>query len=367
MPNRWKLALITGAMIALIPAPAIAAQATFNTPSGVAVRGGVVYVADYNAVRKIQAGNVTTLAGPSSTTGACPSGFANGVGAAARFDYVSAIAVGQITGNIYVTEHSNNTVRKITPAGVVTTLGGQGPLAIGTMAGPSVDGLPAVSTFNHPTGITIDATETFLYVNDSYDYSVRRIRISTGLTETIIARRNMNIPGQNGIGLPTGIGYRALTKKLYINEQPYGRIREYNTLLTGIPVQASTLPILSPATFALNHPSGIAVSLTGVIFVTQGNGTMTANNISQGTLVGTSLTTTIVAGSSTAGAGSVNNATGTLASFNTPSGIALNPFGTLLYIADQRNNKIRSMVASGAHAVQSYAGSGVAGCADGPV
>ncbi len=367
MYARLKLSLIPSAIIALAPAPAFASQATFSSPSGVAVRGGVVYVADYNSVRKIQAGNVTTIAGPSSPSGACPSGYANGTGAAARFNYVSAIAVGPFTGNVYVTEHTNNTVRKITPVGVVTTLGGQGPLPIGTMAGPSIDGAASVSTFNHPTGIAIDATETYVYVNDSYDYSVRRIKISTGVTQTVIAGRNMNIPGQNGIGLPTGIAYRATGQKIYINEQPYGRIREYNPLLTGIPLQATTLPILFPATFALNHPSGIAISLTGVMFVTQGNGAMTANNISQGTLVGTSLTTTIVAGSASIGAGSTNSPNGSAASFDTPSGIALNLFGTLLYIADQRNNRIRSMVTSGAHAVNTYAGSGAAGCNDGPV
>jgi sugar lactone lactonase YvrE len=357
--NFGRIAKLSATMLAMLAnaAPSIAAQATFNNPSGVDVKGGAVYVADYSAIRKIVGGNVTTIAG------SCAQGYANGTGTAAKFNYVSAIAVGA-SGNIYVTEHTNNTVRKITPAGVVTTIAGLGPTSSLPMT-PSIDGLPATATFNHPTGIAVNAAETFLFVADSYDYSIRRIKISNGMVKTIVAGRNMNIPGQNGIGNPTGLALRA--GNLYIAEQAYGRIRVVDlSLYSGTPLQASTLPTLAPATFSMNHPAGIALDSSNNVYVSEGNGSGPGqgNLIKKGPLSGFSLTTTIVAGAAnTSGA---TNGAGSAARFNTPAGISLNGAGTMLFVADQRNHKIRRMQTVFPYTVSTFAGNTPgSGCADG--
>jgi sugar lactone lactonase YvrE len=88
---------------------------------GVAVdAAGNVYVADYgnNVIRKItSAGVVTTLAGYKS------GGFVNATGTAAAFKNPNAVAV-DATGNVYVADQGNSAVRKITAAGVVTTVAG---------------------------------------------------------------------------------------------------------------------------------------------------------------------------------------------------------------------------------------------------
>src|SRR5437763_11862111 len=95
-------------------------QAIFNNPYATAVdSAGNVYVADTTnyAVRKITStGVVTTLAGLAGTAG-----IIDGTGSDARFGVLNGIAVDR-TGNVYVTDGSYHTVRKITPAGVVTTL-----------------------------------------------------------------------------------------------------------------------------------------------------------------------------------------------------------------------------------------------------
>ena len=98
------------------------AAARFNGPIGLDVdSAGNVYVADSlnNTIRKISGGVVTTLAGTPTMLG----GSADGTGAAASFKQPTGVAV-DTTGNVYVADSNNHTIRKITSAGVVTTIAG---------------------------------------------------------------------------------------------------------------------------------------------------------------------------------------------------------------------------------------------------
>ena len=117
--------------------------ARFNIPFSVAVdNSGNVFVADQNnhTIRKITAsGVVTTLAGTAGSQGS-----ADGTGSAARFYYPFGVAVDG-GGNVFVADTYNHTIRKITPAGVVTTLAG--------LAGSrgSADGMGSVARFDIPS------------------------------------------------------------------------------------------------------------------------------------------------------------------------------------------------------------------------
>jgi sugar lactone lactonase YvrE len=127
----------------------------FWYPSGVAVdRVGNVFVAGNNTIRKVTtAAEVTTLAG---SPGA--SGTNDGTGSAARFYGPSGLAVDS-AGNVFVTDYGNSTVRKVTAAGVVTTIGGiPGVLS-------AADGLGSSAIFANPSGIAVDSAGT-LYVAD---------------------------------------------------------------------------------------------------------------------------------------------------------------------------------------------------------
>ncbi len=150
-------------------------EAWFNAPNGVAVdSAGNVYVADTgnSVIRKVTStGMVTTVAG---TAGSC--GSADGTGAEARFNQPTGITMDG-TGNLFVTDTLNHTIRRITPTGAVTTLAG-----LAGVMGTS-DGVAADALFNHPGGITVDGSGT-LFVADTGNSSLRKI-LTNGTVSTL--------------------------------------------------------------------------------------------------------------------------------------------------------------------------------------
>ena len=141
------------------------ASARFNYPTDVAVdSNGNLFVADSDnhTIREIlPSGLVSTLAGQAQRSGS-----ADGTGSAARFNSPSAVAV-DLSQNVYVADTDNNTIRMIIPlTGVVSTLAG----LAGTSG--STDGLGSAVRFYNPTGITVDSNDN-LYVADTNNHTIR--------------------------------------------------------------------------------------------------------------------------------------------------------------------------------------------------
>jgi len=147
--------------------------ANFSSPQGVAVdQGGNVYVADTNnqTIRKITPdGVVKTLAGTAGINGS-----AVGAGGAAQFDLPAGVAVDE-SGNVYVADANNQTIQKITQGGVVTTLAG----SVGIHG--SADGVGSAAQFSNPQGLAVDRAGN-ICVADTNNQTIRKISSSGQVT-----------------------------------------------------------------------------------------------------------------------------------------------------------------------------------------
>lgn len=141
-------------------------SAHFYGPAGVAVdSANNVYVADTwnHTIRKITSGGVSsTLAGLAGTCGTF-----DGTNSSARFNCPTGVAVDG-SGNLYVADYNNDTIRKVTPAGVVTTLAGWAAIW------GNADGSNGGALFYEPAGISVDGSG-HLYVADSGNHTLRKI------------------------------------------------------------------------------------------------------------------------------------------------------------------------------------------------
>jgi hypothetical protein len=234
--------------------------ARFQTPVAVAVdNAGTVYVAERYTIRKITpAGVVTTLAGLAGSPGT-----ADGVGSAARFNSPEGVAV-DAAGNVYVADTTSNTIRKVTPAGEVTTLAG--------LAGASgtADGVGSAARFFWPTGIAVDGAGT-VYVADRLNNRIRKIT-PAGAVTTLAGSSQGSVDGV-GTGArffqPSGIAVHS-TGMMYVVDQ-FGRsIRQVTpggavTTLAG-PGIGTADGFGSNAQFTT--PTSVAVDGSGTIYVT---------------------------------------------------------------------------------------------------
>jgi hypothetical protein len=158
---------------------------------------GNLYIADAgnNTVRKITpGGNVSTLAGSAGL-----SGTADGTGAAARFGFLKGIAVDK-AGNVYAID--NNAVRRISSTGVVTTLAGAAAIT------GDADGSGAAARFNQPWGVAVDATGN-VYVADTDNYLIRKITPS-GMVSTHAGTRGMRGTANGSAASATFLGPRGI-------------------------------------------------------------------------------------------------------------------------------------------------------------
>ena len=335
------------------------ALATFKNPGGIAVDANeTLYIADTgnNTIRKItRAGIVSTIAGSGAATP-----FTNGTGTSATFNNPQAIALDS-NGNIYVADTGNSVVRMITPAGVVTTFAGV-PGSTG-----SSDGAAASATFVSPSGLAVDLAGN-VYVTDYGNNNLREISI-TNTVSTIAASANTTFGGgtSDGTGLaaqfsyPQGLTIDASGKILYVTDSQSGRIRKVDNS-AGTANSAIVTTISGSSTGYLdgtglyaqfNYPTGIAIAPNGTLFVAD-LGNSTIRKISN-------LVVTTYAGSVSL-AGSADG-TGTAALFNGASGAVSDSNGNL-FVADTNNHTIRKITPAGV--VTTFVGSaGVHGTTNG--
>ena len=122
--------------------------------------------ADNNRIRKITPADRIEDRVVSTFTGSGTESSGNGTGTAAQFNDPTGVAVDS-SGNVFVADFSNHRIRKITPAGVVSTLAGTGTLG-------HTDGASNTAQFNSPIGVAVDS-ESNVYVTDFSNNRIRKI------------------------------------------------------------------------------------------------------------------------------------------------------------------------------------------------
>jgi hypothetical protein len=259
------------------PVDGTGSAALFLGPGAMAADGnGNLYVLDADYVRKVtSAGVVTTIAGSAATV----LGSSDGPADKANFDDPQGIAVDG-SGNVYIADTKSGIIRKLSPTGVVTTLAGF------YRAFGSADGTGSAANFSSPTGVAVDASGN-VFVTDSGNFEIRKIT-AAGVVTTLAGK--LATPGSTD-----GTGSAA----------------EF---------------------FGLN---GIAIDAGGDLFVTGADSTI--RKITSAGVVTTLAGTTNTSGSS--------NGTGAAALFKNPTGIAVDASGDL-FVVDTGNSTIRERYAA---------------------
>ncbi len=308
-------------------------NATFDGPQGVAVdSAGTVYVADSNnnLIRKITpsgvvAVQVSTLAGTAGTTGS-----ADGTGAAATFNQPTGIAV-DTSGNVYVADTLNSTLRKITPGGVVSTLAG----TAGNVG--SADGTGAAASFDRPNGLAVDGSGN-VYVADFGNNTIREVS-PAGVVTTLAGTA-----GVRGSADGTGAGasfyqpsFLALdtSSNLYVTDSGNNTIRKITpagvtTTVAGTAGIAGSADGSGPGA-SFYGPAGIALDASGNIYVAD------CYNYTIRTIIPPNVVITIAG---TVGIFGSDDGTGINATFYCPSGLAADYAGNI-YAADFKNDTVR--------------------------
>lgn len=333
--------------------------ALFNRPWDVATdNAGNIFVADSysHRIRKVTpAGVVTTFAGSSE------SGNSDGVGTAARFWNPQGVAVDG-TGNVYVADTANQTIRKITPDATVTTLAG---LAYNY---GSADGIGSAARFTSPRGVVTDNNGN-VYVGDTQNHTIRKITSAAAVTTFA------GLAG--GAGTADGVGTAARfyypigvavdnKRNVYVADSHESKLRKITpagavSTLVGNVAQFSNpysvaadnagnvlvgtaggIRKVGPCGVISTFAGGEGIFAAGLAIDDAGNVYITSNQtIRKITPAGTVSTLAGLAGSS----GSADG-TGSAARFNGPSGVALDTMGNI-YVADSRNHTIRKITPTG--------------------
>ena len=321
-------------------------DARFKSPSGVTSdRNGNIYVSDTqnHTIRQItSAGSVSTVAGLAGSSGSL-----DGAGGNARFYGPAGLTV-DTNGNIFVCDENNYIIRKITPAGLVSTIAGLAGNSGGT------DGTNNVARFNFPRGIVSDPAGN-LFVADQNSYTIRKMsQVGTNWVVTTIAGLtgtsgtndgvgNAARFGDAGFGGPAGITIDAATN-LYVADfanhtirklTPVGTNWSVSTIAGLAKISGSSGGTNSGARF--NQPMGITMDNSGSLIVTEFN----VRDIRKVTPVGTNWVVSTIGG--VPGVAGSSDGAGSAALFNLPEDVTSDGFGNL-FIADAGNNVIRKGV-----------------------
>jgi len=282
-------------------------------------------------VARVLLGIVTTLAGNAQ-------GSVNGTGTGASFNNPSGVAVIPSTGDIVVGDRSNSLIRLITPAGVVTTL---------------------ATGFNSPRAVAVIPSTGVVVVADASNNRIRLVTYPGGVVTTLAGSGSAAFADGQGAAAsfsdPRGVAVTS-TGDIVVADTGNHRIRLITPLGFVTTLAGSGSGAFADGTGAgasFNSPFGVAVMPSSGVIIVADSGNNRIRLVTPAGVVST------LAGNASA---AFANGTGTGASFNNPTGVAVTSTGDIV-VVDQSNHRIRFVTQAGV--VTTLAGSGSASFADG--
>ncbi|MDC0766763.1 NHL repeat-containing protein [Streptomyces sp. HD] len=307
-------------------------------PMGLAVdRQGNLYIADrYNhRIRKVTPdGIITTVAG-TGDGGYVSDG---GPAVATRLNEPIDVAVDD-AGNVYIADGVNHRIRKVTPAGIITTVAGNGE------AGYVSDGGPAIATrLNHPHGIAVDR-EGNLYFSEWSNHRVRKVS-RNGIITTVAGNGTAGYVSDGGPAIATRLQHPSGVAvdpegNLYIADCVNHRVRKVsrNGIITTVAGNGTAGYVSDggPAVATrIHHPHDVALDAAGNLYIAD-SGNHRLRRVSTNGII------TTVAGNGIAGY--VDDGGPAVSTrLYSPTGVTLDAAGNL-YIGDYNNHRVRGVTA----------------------
>jgi len=326
-----------------------ATAATLN-PNDIAVDGsGNLYIADANndIVREVNtAGIINAVAGTPGSYGYSGDGVA---ATTAQLNYPTGIFA-DASGSIYIADQNNNVIREVNSSGIISTVAGVHSAG----AGYGGDGEPATNpaaTLNSPQGIAIDGSGN-LYIADVNNNAIREVVRSSGIITTVAGNGSFGYSGDGGQATagqlfnPVSVSVDGLGN-IYIADEYNNVIREVsggiiNTFAGYYGGPGGYTGDGGPATAATLSPGGVAVDISGNVYIAEGSNNVVREVVSSTGIINTIAGNYALSGDAGDGEPATTNAYATL---SYPIGVAVDEAGNL-YIADINNQVIREVVSS---------------------
>jgi uncharacterized protein (TIGR03437 family) len=336
-----------------------ATSAQFALPFSVALdSAGNLYIADQanSRIRKMTAaGTVSTVAG-NGTIGYLGDGAA---ATSAELDDPEGVA-SDGAGNLFIADTLNGVIRKVTTSGTITTVAGSN-----IDPGYGGDGAPAINAqISYSSAVVVDSAGNY-YFTDIGNQRIRRVAASNGFITTVAGNGASGFGGDGGVATlaaiknPDGLALDA-AGNLYIADTANHRIRKVTpsgiiTTIAGSGTSPGFAGDNGPATSALlNNPKGVAVDASGNVFI--------ADTFNQRIrVVSTAGIITTIAGNGFSGYLG-DGGPAITAQLQFPSGVAVGPNG-VIYVADGQNNVIRLLTPPAVSTVPAISAGGVVSAA----